>query len=855
MNPLQIQLVIPDLWQQEAVRQLRAGRDVVVQAPTGAGKTYIFELLYPTLKGQAIYTVPTRALANDKLAEWRARGWDVGISTGDLAHRLDARVLVATLETQKGRFLRREGPPLLAIDEYQMIADPLRGVNYELAVALAPPTTQLLLLSGSVANPDDVVAWLRRLGRDAALVAHRERPVPLEEIDLLGLPDRAPAAVDGFWPRRIANALLAGLGPILVFAPRRHAAEQFAFSLAPWTRDPLALSREQRALAGGRLSRLLANRLAYHHSGLGYGLRAGLLEPLAKHGQLDVVVATMGLAAGINFSMRSVLVTDTRYFAANIEHHVEPDELLQMFGRAGRRGLDETGYVLVTPRLPRLFDARARHLKRARPLDWPMLIAVMRGAAARGDQPFAEAARVGRNLFADQAVAIGVEHCAATGPRACGLGVDMERARFARRPVAEMLAANGGWEPATPAVKVPLADVLRHDGRRWRPALSFPETLADPAVIGVSQARAVAGASESGGGWGGAGTICRLDRPGAGRGYGRQLVLATAGPAPAGPPATGAAAAVAGAAAAGASGPGGDRRLLVAKWLRKLVGAKWTTAERLAREVVPRLPELTGGARVAEAGLGGGRFVVRLDFGPVPVEARRDAAGRALWAPPLRESVPPPCRGCPDYAAWCSTVEIGSSPAHAWRQLGLVERDGTPTRRGIIFSFFNHGEGLAVAAALEDPSYPLADLVFDLANLRAGHRFAGLDSPYGGRLGVLCQQQFGRADYPGYLELGVPVQYGAGAAEVIRDLCLHRAQKHQLLSEELRPGDIERAWVEWRSLLRHITWAPDYDWDRWRELKTLAGRYVVQVQSPVPLELPPLLPAQSRRRGSDIRHP
>ena len=74
---LEINLLVPDLWQQQAVRALQNGQDVVVHAPTGAGKTYIFELLYPSLKGQAVFTVPTRALANDKLAEWRARGWDV----------------------------------------------------------------------------------------------------------------------------------------------------------------------------------------------------------------------------------------------------------------------------------------------------------------------------------------------------------------------------------------------------------------------------------------------------------------------------------------------------------------------------------------------------------------------------------------------------------------------------------------------------------------------------------------------------------------------------------------------------------------------------------------------------------
>jgi superfamily II RNA helicase len=131
------QVAVPDLWQQQAVTALREGQDVVVQAPTGAGKTLVFELWSNQGKnrGQAIYTVPTRALANDKLAEWRARGWDVGIATGDLAENLSAPVLVATLETQKHRLIQGEGPALLVVDEYQMLHDLDRGLNYELAMA------------------------------------------------------------------------------------------------------------------------------------------------------------------------------------------------------------------------------------------------------------------------------------------------------------------------------------------------------------------------------------------------------------------------------------------------------------------------------------------------------------------------------------------------------------------------------------------------------------------------------------------------------------------------------------------------------------------------------------------------
>ena len=222
MKGLEINLVVPDLWQQQAVRALQSGKDVVVHAPTGAGKTYIFELLYPSLKDQAVFTVPTRALANDKLAEWRARGWDVGIATGDLALNLNAKVIVATLETQRARFLRREGPRLLVVDEDQLIADPVRGVHYELALTLAPLKTQLLLLSGSVNNPQDVVEWLRRNGRDVILVRHDQRPVPQHEVDLRSLPDVGFSRGREFWPRMIVRALHGGLAPILVFAPRRN---------------------------------------------------------------------------------------------------------------------------------------------------------------------------------------------------------------------------------------------------------------------------------------------------------------------------------------------------------------------------------------------------------------------------------------------------------------------------------------------------------------------------------------------------------------------------------------------------------------------------------------------------------
>jgi superfamily II DNA/RNA helicase len=811
---LEINLVVPDLWQQEAVRALRDGKDVVVQAPTGSGKTYIFELLYPSLKGQAIFTVPTRALANDKLAEWRARGWDVGIATGDLALNLGAKVLVATLETQRARFLRRDGPKLLAVDEYQMIADPVRGVHYELALALAPRETQLLLLSGSVQNPQDVVAWFQRIGRDPVLISHDERPVPLEEIDLRVLPESQFVQSRNFWPRMIGKALRAELAPVLVFAPRRNAAEEMAQAIASAVspRDPLPLSAEQEALAGKRLAKLLRSRVAYHHSGLSYAVRAGLIEPLAKAGQLNVVVATMGLAAGINFSMRSVLITDTRYKAGNFERHVEADELLQMFGRAGRRGLDETGYVLMLPDIPRLGDARPRKLKRATQVDWPSLISVMRGAAERGEQPFAAAVELSRSLFSVQNVPIGSEHSLSTGEKPCGFWVDAERARFVRRPITEMLNSAGEWEPKpAKAENVPLGRLFVRENDSWVRALALPRMLDGR----------------------GFGNLCKLRDQGI---YGREIPLATMV---------------------------GEDAVAPVKWLRKkLVGrdsveprddastarqslALPMTQARFDELALPLLPEITGG-KVAEIATRCGTIYARIDFSEVQISAFVDSRGSALLDPPEREAIPLVCRGCSELQHDL-TAPITASPAYAWRQLGLVAEDGVPTRRGVLFSFFQAGEGLAIAAALEDETYAVDDLVFDLANIRAGPRFAGEEALLGGRLGILCQQIYGRADHPGYLEMGVPVQYGSGASEVIRELVTNPSARYRMTNESLRHGDIERALMEWRSLLRHIVGAPALDWERWRALQKIAAHFIGSTTSPAAVDFPPLLASQQRR--------
>jgi hypothetical protein len=806
---LETQLKLPDLWQQSAIRALQAGKDVIVAAPTGSGKTYIFELLIENgFEGKAVYTVPTRALANDKRLEWKRRGWDIGLVTGDRVDNPEAKVIVATLETQKNRLLRNIGPALLVIDEYQMLGDEQRGLNYELSIAAAPAGTQLLLLSGSVGNPQQAADWLRRLGRRVELVRHMERPVPLEEIAIEGLSEFVPDSVRGFWPRAIAKVLKAGMAPLLAFAPRRKAAEDLAFELARMLpeEDPLILTPEQEKLAGDQLKKLLRARVAYHHSGLDYGQRAGLIEPLAKAGQLRVVVATMGLAAGINFSMRSVIVTDRKYRAGDRIHEVRPDELLQMFGRAGRRGMDKVGYIAVATGKPRLQEARPLRLRRSNQVDWPSIIGVMQTAIENNADPGIAARKLASRLFSVQRIPLGLARFNASGPAP----LPVER-RIISQSVVEFLTPDQQWERKKAPRAAPLGSCLIRLSGQWKDALSVPECLRGLKI----------------------GTLCRFRKDDQIR-FGRQVPIARFGE------------------------KEGEGELVLTRWVLRAIreaglsGRKrWQrfgwTLDRVEKVILPLLPQLAMGGTFHTWREQSGMLQAVLNFETALIHAQIDSAGRGLINAEERmvtHEADLQVSGDSEDTARARS----KAAADIWYALGLTDRHAAPTRRGILFSFFNYGEGLAIAAALEDASYEIADLVKDLANLRAGHRFEVHESA-SGRLGAACRAAFGLASFPGYLSRGLPSTYGEGASEVL----FNPGARRDLfkVDNELRMGDVERARLEWRSLLRHIAHSPDLNWDRWLALREAVRREVARFPKEGSLDdLPPLTSRQQQRHKS-----
>jgi superfamily II DNA/RNA helicase len=868
------QVTVPDLWQQQAVAALRDGKDVVVQAPTGSGKTLIFEL-WSNLgrnRGQAIYTVPTRALANDKLAEWRARGWNVGIATGDLAENLSAPILVATLETQKNRLIRGDGPSLLVVDEYQMLRDPDRGLNYELGIALAPAQTQLLLLSGSVANPQDVVKWLQRLGRAAVLIRHDQRPVPLEEVHANNLNYHLPSDIRGYWPRLVAKALAEDLGPILIFAPRRQAAEAMAADLARQlpTPNPLQLTTEQKLLVGEHLGRLLKSRIAYHHSGLSYATRAGIIEPLAKAGQLRVVVATMGLAAGINFSLRSVALAAESYRRDAVEQLLRPDEILQMFGRAGRRGLDETGFVLISANELRLLDARAAHLSRSGAVDWSALLSIMTAAAENGLDPFREAVRVQERLFTTKPIFLGVEESLRHPDVPCGLRTDAERARHVRKRVRQMLNSRGEWEDMPEPVLKPVREVVVPDktpqssdvpdsdtkyeirNTQYAPRIADqrPDTQQAPVLhsafdeggtrnteettapnsdepqirntqyaIRLAPALSIPAAIEKVG----VGTLTVLSSEGGTKIYGRALTVA-------------------------------DRlnndRVILAKWIRRLTNwnGRQAPLSLWNEKIVPLIEKKLAAQKTPVVSFVNQqqRILAHVSIAELPIRVPVDSLGVPIWRPIEREVLPSDCATCSLVPA-CLKLPTSTGVALLWRRLALVDAAGVPTLRGRIVSFFSQGDGLAIAVALEDESYPLDELVYDLANLDAGFRFCGEENRWGGRLAMVCNQKFGLQSIPGYLENGVPPRYGSGAEQVVASVHKNPLNKNTWISDLLGAGDIDRVIIEWRSMLRQIAHAPDLEWPRWRALQAMAKGILNETESPTMTDLPPLDYNQTKR--------
>ena len=394
-----------DEFQREANRTLLRGDSVMVAAPTGTGKTVVAEFaIYDSFKrtGRVFYTTPIKALSNQKYRDLRAiHGDQVGLLTGDVSENRDARIVVMTTEILRNMLLQTpwevDAVDSVIFDEIHFLADPERGTTWEEAIILCPEHVQLICLSATVSNAPEIAAWISRTHRPIRLITHLERAVPLSlyyfiDGKLHQVVDHEGATVRDFphsggelkrqnggrrhserndpsmnepQPREIIDALASkNLLPAIYFLFSRNDCQAFAERLAvmrPHLVTPRQLAQienvidtylnalrpEDRELDQVKLIGMLARKgIAFHHAGLLPVLKQ-LVEVLFGRGLLQVVFATDTLALGVNMPARTVVIGRMSKWDGRRRRVLIPNEFQQMAGRAGRRGMDAFGHVVV----------------------------------------------------------------------------------------------------------------------------------------------------------------------------------------------------------------------------------------------------------------------------------------------------------------------------------------------------------------------------------------------------------------------------------------------------------------------------------------------------------------------------
>jgi hypothetical protein len=463
----------------------------------------------------------------------------------------------------------------------------------------------------------------------------------------------------------------------------------------------------------------------------------------------------------------------------------------------------------------------------------------MSAAAEQGRDPFTEAVKIQQRLFTTKPIFLGVEESLKNPDTPCGLKTDSDRARFVRKRIREMLNSRGEWERMPALVEKPLREIVvmdpisdatlnllklgnRHTGANSEdvPTLGTPDAAPfGGAAIKLRPALSVPAALERAG----HGTLEPISEENGLKTWGRAQTVADVL---------------------------NDDRILLTKWVRRLTNWSGRQASLTTwnEKVIPLIEKKLAAQKtpVVRFIRTGHRIQALVSIADLTQKVAVDAHGVAMHRPVEREVFPDECKRC-HLTAVCRQLPAATGVAALWRRLGLVDAGGVPTLRGRIVSFFHQEDGLAIGAALEDTSYPLDELIYDLANLDAGFRFCGEENRYAGRLPIACHRLFGLQSIPGYLENGVPPRYGSGAEQIVASIHKNPLNKSRWVTEFLGAGDIDRVIIEWRSLLRQIGKAPPLDWPRWIALQAMAKGILNETESPTLTDLPPLAYVQTKR--------
>lgn len=428
-----------DKFQRQAIQAFLRGSSVVVSAPTSSGKTLIAEAaaVATVARGRRLfYTTPLKALSNQKFREFRETFGDsnVGLLTGDSAVNKDAQVLIMTTEILRNMLYQSVGNvssgsglvnvDVIVLDEVHYLSDISRGTVWEEIVIYCPKAVQLICLSATVANPDELAGWIGQIHGGTELVTSSKRPVPLNwhfslknsllpllddkgtqmnrklSLNYLKLQAAEAKPYKDDWPRKrnsrkrgtrtsydIDDRMLEqrSLSKNDINAIRRSQVPQIIDTLwhlqsrdmlpAVWfifsrkgcdaavqyvedckLLDECEASEVQLALKRFRIQypdavretavKGLLQGVAAHHAGC-LPLWKAFIEELFQRGLVKVVFATETLAAGINMPARTAVISSLSKRSDTGRTLLTSNELLQMAGRAGRRGIDESGHVVL----------------------------------------------------------------------------------------------------------------------------------------------------------------------------------------------------------------------------------------------------------------------------------------------------------------------------------------------------------------------------------------------------------------------------------------------------------------------------------------------------------------------------
>mgnify|MGYP000185596467 CR=1 FL=1 len=366
------------------------GQNLLLASPTASGKTLVAELcaLKHVLEndGKVLYLTPLRALANEKYEEFKkytvirkpnGRKISVGISTGDFDSNdawLGRFDIIITTNEKCDSLLRHRAPwvseiSLVVADEIHLLNEVERGPTLEVVLARLMhlnPDIQILALSATVRNSDEIAEWLR-----ARAITTEWRPVKLREgilfNDEIQFKDGGSIRINRIVKNPIINLALYSVkhgGQALIFASSRRNAVSLAKKSAPEVSGLLSksLKRSLNSLAEKiqssgertRLSDLLANLVrngvAFHHAGLS-GVHRRIIENAFRNGRIKVLTATPTLAFGVNLPARMVIISDYRRYEPGYGYYpISVLEYKQMIGRAGRPKYDEVGESILIAR-------------------------------------------------------------------------------------------------------------------------------------------------------------------------------------------------------------------------------------------------------------------------------------------------------------------------------------------------------------------------------------------------------------------------------------------------------------------------------------------------------------------------